>query len=358
MKRLLIIALGVLVLAGCSNASAEEKNTDDTLPVIEMKAVQVETLETREMIGNLTLPGQVEADEIQAVSAVVSGQINALHAEVGDMVEVGTLLVELDDEFVKLQKDQADIGNSLYNLSLETAKRSFERTKALYESGSTTQVNYDAAKDMLSKARLDYSRGTNSTSQINYQLKHMNVESPISGVVASKYQNVGASVAPGTPIYEIVNISEVIVEAGVTESDINRLSTGQVVFVNIPAIAGELEGVVDGIGPIPGNDGTYPVRVRIENSDGIVKPGMFAELKIETEMAKQVLSIPKIAVMHESGEDYVFVQIEGKAEKRVIQKGLAFGTYFEVVGGVEVGEEVVVSGQAYLDEGDALNVVK
>lgn len=120
MKRLLLIALGILVLAGCSNASAEGDAVTDTAPVIEKKAVQVEVLENREMIGNLVMPGQVEADQVVRVSSLVSGQIEILNVEVGDIVESGDLLVEIDDEFVKLQKAQADIGNSLYNLSLET----------------------------------------------------------------------------------------------------------------------------------------------------------------------------------------------------------------------------------------------
>jgi len=358
MKRLLLIALGVLVLAGCSNASAEGSTATEVDPVIETKAVQVETLQDREMIGNLVMPGQVEADEIQFVSSLVSGQIEALHAEVGDLVEAGELLVEIDDEFVRLQKAQADIGNSMYNLSLESAKRSYERTKTLFESGSSTQAQYDAATDMLAKAKLDYSSGRNNVSQINYQLNHMDIEAPISGVVSAKLQNVGGSVGPGTPVYEIVNISEVIVEAGVTESDINRIQNGQVVSVDLPAAGLLVEGIIEGVGPVPGDGGTYPIRVRIENEEGIIKPGMYAELKIETETAKLVLSVPKVAVMHESGDDYVYVESDGMAEKRVIQKGVAFDEYFEVLSGLQNDEQVIVLGQAYLDEGDVLEIIE
>lgn len=357
MKRLLIIALGVLVLAGCSSASAEEGTAEEAAPVIETKAVQVEALENREMIGNLVMPGRVEADEVQSVSALVSGQIDALHVEVGEYVEEGKLLVEIDDEFVRLQKSQADIGNSLYNLSLETAKRSYERVKSLYESGSTTQAEYDAATDMLAKAKLDHSMGSNNVSQIKYQLKHMEIKAPISGVVSAKFQNVGSSVGPGTPVYEIVNINEVIVEAGVTESDINRLENGQVVRVDLPAAGMMVDGTIEGIGPVQGQGGTYPIRVRIENEEGFIKPGMYAELKIETEMPKEVLAVPKIAVMHESGNDYVFIANGDTAEKRMIEKGVAFDMYFEVLAGLEKGDSVVISGQAYLDEGDVLEVV-
>ena len=357
MKRLLIIALGILVLAGCSNASAEEK-TEKEAPAVEKKAVEVVSIEDREMIGKLVMPGQVEADKVQSVSSLVSGQIEALHAEVGDYVEEGALLVEIDDEFTRLQKNQADIGSSLSSLSLESAKRSYERTKALYESGSTTQAQYDAASDMLAKAKLDYSMGSNNVSQFNYQLKHMDIKSPISGVVSMKMQNVGLAVNPGSPIYEIVDINNVIVEAGVTEGDINRLANEQVVSVDLPAANLVVEGTVEGVGPVQQQGGTYPVRVRIANEEGLIKPGMYAELSIETEKPKNVLAVPKIAVLHENGNDYVFVAEGQTAIKRKIEKGIAFGTYFEVLSGLEKGESIVVSGQAYLDDGDVLEIIE
>lgn len=357
MKKLLLIALGILVLAGCSNASAVE-STSEEAPVVETKAVIVETLEQREMIGSLVLPGKVEADEVQSVSALANGQIKVLHAQIGDYVEEGALLVELDDEFVKLQKSQADIGNSLSNLALTTARRSYERTKALYESGSATQAEFDGASDMLSKAKLDYSMGANNVSQIKYQLKHMTIEAPMSGVISAKFQNVGASVGAGSPVYEIVNINDVIIESGVTEGDINRLENGQIVQVDLPAINLMVEGVVEGVGPVQGQGGTYPIRVRIDNEEGLIKPGMYAELKIETEMPKNVLAVPKVAVMHESGQDYVYVSNGDLAERRNIEKGVAFDAYFEVLGGLKDGETVVVSGQAYLDEGDLLEAVE
>ena len=186
----------------------------------------------------------------------------------------------------------------------------------------------------------------------------MTIEAPMSGVVSAKFQNVGASVGAGSPVYEIVNINDVIIEAGVTEGDINRLEKGQIVSVDLPAISKEVKGTVEGVGPVQGQGGTYPIRVRIENEDGMIKPGMYAELKIETELPKNVLALPKVAVMHESGQDYVFISNGDIAERINIEKGLAFDTYFEVVSGLKIGDKVIVSGQAYLDEGDVLEAVE
>lgn len=358
MKKLLIIAVSLLALAGCSSAAAQEQSDQSADSAVVLKAVRVENMDMREMTGALTLPGKVAPDELSVVSSLVSGQVKTLSAEVGDIVEAGQTLAKIDDEFVRLQKEQAEIGNQLYDLSLQSARRGFERTKALYESGSTTKVEYDSAADMLTRAKLDYARGKNSVSQMAYQLEHMTIAAPIDGYVSEAYLNEGESVGPGTPMFEIVSIDQVVVEAGVTEKDVNRLKAGQVVRVDIPA-AGQLkEGVVVGVGPVPGQGGTYPVRVRIQNETGEVKPGMYAELKIETDTARPVLAVPKIAVMHESGEDYVFVSNGQTAQRRTIKKGIAFDSYFEVLSGLELNDRIVVSGQAYLSDGDQLDIIE
>ncbi len=357
MKRLLMILIGIVLLSGCANASAEE-GTPEKEVTIERKAVETALIDHQEMTGALTLPGKVEANSVSTVTALVSGQLEILNAEVGDFVEAGQVLAQIDDEFVRLQKNQASIGNSLYNLSLESAKRTYERTSAMYETGAITKADYDNVTDMLTKAKLDYAMGQNAMDQIDYQLKNMTIKAPFSGLVSAKYQVVGASVGPGTPVYEVVDIKGVIVEAGVTEKDINRLEKGQQVKVALASAMAEVEGCVEGVGPVPGEDGTYPVRVRIENEDGKIKPGMYAELVIETEAAVSVPAMPKIAVLHENGEDYVFI-VEGETVRKAqITKGVSFGDYFEVVDGLESGDQVVVSGQAYLSSGDYVDVVE
>lgn len=357
MKKIIIVIIGILLLSGCSNASAEEGNKQK-VEVIERTAVEVSALETRERVGEITLPGKVEANSTHKLASLVSGQLETLSAEVGDFVDEGDVLAVIDDEFVRLQKEQADIGNSLYNLSLTSAKRTYERTVALYESGAITQAEYDSVTDMLTKAKLDYAKGQNSTSQINYQLRNMEIKAPFAGVISAKYQIPGASVAPGTPVYEIVDIKGVIVEAGVTEKNINRLKSGQQVQVELAAVNLDIEGTVEGVGPVPGSDGTYPVRVRIENEEGQIKPGMYADLKIETESPVPVLALPKIAVLHENGEDYVFVADGAQARKVKVEKGIAFDTFFEVESGLERGDLVIVSGQAYLDDGNPIDIIE
>ena len=358
MKRLLLVATLVVALTGCSAQPSDNVPQDQVNKEKKVEAIAVEArpIEEKEIISDLTIPGQVKADKIQSVVAIVSGQINFMEAEVGDNVESGDTLVKLDDTLIKIKKRQAEINNELYQLSLNSAQRAFNRTDELYKSGNVTQSQIEEANDLLRKAELNYATGKVSTDELNYNMKHMTIKAPIDGIISNKYQQFGVSVGPGTPLYDIVDISVLTVESGVTEKDVNQLKTGQSVTVSLPTIGIEKTGVVKGISPISGSDQTYPVMVEIENSDLSIKPGMFAELKIVTDAPRKVVALPKIAVLHDADTDYVYTVTGDTATKQIIKLGTAFDDQFEVISGLKAGDQVITSGQAYLEEGDPITI--
>ncbi|GAU79163.1 efflux RND transporter periplasmic adaptor subunit [Fusibacter sp. 3D3] len=359
MKRLLLTATLVIALTGCSGTQSADPNAPlEVEKPIEAITVEAQTIEEREIVTDLSIPGQVKADKIQTVVAIVSGQINFMAAEVGDTVKSGDPLVKLDDTLLKIQKRQAVIGNDLYQLSLDSAQRTFDRTNELYKSGNATQSQIEEVTDYLTKAQLDYATGKVNTDQLNYQMAHMTIKAPMNGIISKKYEQMGVSVGPGTPLYDIVDINTLTVESGVTEKDINRLKSGQSVVINLPTVGIEKSGTVKGISPITGSDQTYPVMVEIENSDLSIKPGMFAELKIVTDAPRKVVSLPKIAVVHEDDTDYVYLVKGTIATKQAIQLGAAFDDQFEVISGLNAGDQVITLGQAYLEDGDTITISK
>lgn len=355
MKRLLLIATLVIALTGCSNAAPADATTpEETTKEVNTISVETQIIEEKEIITDLTIPGQVKADNVQSVVAIVSGQINFMNANVGDIVKEGDTLVTLDDTLLKIQKRQADIGNNLYQLSLDSAKRAFDRTESLYNAGNATKAQLEEVTDYLTKAQLDVANGKVNTDQLNYQLSHMTIKAPMNGIISNKYQQLGVSVGPGTPLYDVVDISVLTVESGVTEKDINKLKAGQSVLISLPTVGIEKQGTVKGISPVSGSDQTYPVLVEIDNADLSIKPGMFAELKIVTDAPKKVVSLPKIAVIHEDGTDYVFVITGTTATKKMVTLGAAYDDQFEVLSGLNAGDQVVTTGQAYLEDGDTV----
>ncbi len=360
MKKLLLTAAIAIMLTGCSGGATDPAvNTDHQSPPVD-PAISVETalVGENEITGDLKVPGQVKADEIQSVSAVVSGQIDYMTAEVGDDVKKGENLVKLDDTLVSLKKRQAEIGSKMYQLALDSAQRTYNRTQSLYESNSATEAQIEEATDYLTKAQLDIANQNVTMDELNYQLNHMTIKAPISGIISKKYQQIGVTVGPGTPLFDIVDISVLTVESGVTEKDVSRLEKGQVVSVSIPSLGMEVNGTVKAISPVSGEDQTYPVMVEIENVDLKIKPGMFAEMKIITDAPRKVISLPKVAILNEDGINYVYVVESAHAVKKEVTLGTAFDEHFEVLSGISVGDEIVISGQAYLEDGSSVDVVK
>lgn len=359
MKRFLIIAMALFILTGCSSSqeTAEKDATaEDVNAAAEAVAVTIHKLENKEITSDLVLPGQIEAEKIQTVSALVSGQITFIDVNVGDNVKKGDVLVKLDDSFTQIQKKQAEIGNNMYQLGLDSARRSYDRMEALYKSGNATQAQFEEVSDYLKKAQLDLANGKVNLEQIQYQLDNMTIKAPMNGIVSKKSQQLGNSVAPGTPLIEIMNLDILSVVSGVTEKDVNRLKPEQSVDIFIPAINTVKSGIVKRVSPSAGAEKIYNISIEIENGDLSVKPGMYADVRIITESPRSVLSVPKKAIIHENGSDYVFVIDNNIASKRLVVLGGSFDDYFEVTDGLETGLNVVISGQSYLKDGSLVNV--
>ncbi|MBF4692328.1 efflux RND transporter periplasmic adaptor subunit [Fusibacter ferrireducens] len=356
MKRFLLIATLMIALTGCSSQQSDTVSQEPVEKTVETITVETDIIGEAEIVSDLTVPGQVKADKIQSVVSIVSGQINFMEAEVGDRVKTGDTLVKLDDTLLQIKKRQAEIGNKLYKLSLDSAQRTFNRTDELYKSGNATQSQFEDVNDLLTKAQLDYANGKVNTDELNYNMNHMTVKAPMDGMISKKYQQLGVSVGPGTPLYDIVDITTLTVAFGVTEKDINRLKSGQSVSVNLPTLGIEKTGIIKGISPLSDSDQTYPVRVEIENDDLSIKPGMFAELKIVTDAPRKVIALPKVAVLHEEGIDYVYLVNGTTATKQTIKLGSPFEDQFEVLSGLKPGDQIVTSGQAYLEDGNTITI--
>ncbi len=356
MKKIIILVLALmLILSGCGNDATTEAPTEKSEPA---KSIKVTTVQKKQLTESVKLSGDIIANNSEIVSSMVSGKIMSIDVNIGDVVKKGDIIARLDTEFINLQAQQAKIDHDLSKINLATAKRNHARTKALYEEGAVTQADYEASSDMVAKARLACDSSKNRTAQMNYQLKYMTITAPIDGCISQILQQNGSSISTGMPICEIVNTEDVIVLTGVSETQVNYINTNQVVNIEVPALEKSFAGTVETISPVSDRNKTYPVRIKIDNKDGKLRAGMFAQLDINTTNSHDVLAIPKISVVSEQGEDYVFIVEENRAIRKTVQLGATFDKYFEVKGGISNGDTLVISGQNYLANDDLVEILK
>lgn len=195
--------------------------------------------------------------------------------------------------------------------------------------------------------------------QARSALDDVTVTAPVSGTISMSQVDEGATVGQSA-VMTIVSMDSVQLTVSVTDREINSVQAGDTAYVTVTALSDEpLEGTVTSVAQAADQTMLYPVEVTLSNADGQLKPGMFATVQLVVERHEQALTVPIGAVMERNGENYVFVVGEdGLAHKTVVEIGMADESRREILSGLTAGDQVIVTGQSYLADGDEVEVVK
>ena len=176
--------------------------------------------------------------------------------------------------------------------------------------------------------------------------------SPISGTVVERNATVGATVGSDANVFKIVDISSVWIDANVFEKDLSRVKLGQQVNVSVTAFPNSVfTGKVILVSTVVDPE-TRSVKVRTEvaNRDARLKPDMFANVEIITDVNRTAISIPQSALLNDGGQSVVFVAAGGGFEKRAVAPGIQSDDRVEVISGLKAGDKVVIKGNYLLLE--------
>ncbi|MBR2742823.1 MAG: efflux RND transporter periplasmic adaptor subunit [Clostridia bacterium] len=374
--------------------------------------VSTVTVEEGTLDSYVTLSGTIAPKSEIYVVPRVSGKVTAVYVELGQWVNKGQTLFSIDKTDVQAQLSSASaalesaraayertVGGTAEQtiaqlnaavetsrISYEQAQNALERTEALYQAGGATQQAYEQAKSACDLANQQYqlaqtnydltvnkilgeneksARAALTQAQAAYQTAQnayndTEVKAEVSGYIGMSTVAVGGMVSQASPPMSIVDISEVYAEVGLPETVINSIDGTQTVTVEVASMPGEVfTGTIAGISPqTSAGTQTYLAKIAIPNESGELKGGMFASVKFRTDSAKGVLYLPVSAVKDSMSETYVYVVGDDKrAHKQTVTEGLANDEYVEITSGLKVGDEVVVRGQDFLEDGTLVEVV-
>ncbi len=315
--------------------------------------------------------GQLEADSTVEVGAEVSGRIEAVLVDFNDRVKKGQVLARFDRASLAAQVAQTEAALAAAKASLEQARvdlvssrRAYERSKDLRASGYEAEVAYEnaltarelsSARVRAAEAEVASRRATNAVARTN--LSHVEVKSPIDGVVITRQVDPGQTVVSSfqTAVLFVVaaDLSRMTVIAAVDEADAPLVERGQAVTFQVNAFPErEFDGVVTRVRSAPEvvqEVVTYGTEIAVENADLVLKPGMTASVKISTASQSDVLRVPSNALRFENPEakdvagDGIWV-LEGGVLRRVaVQPGISDGELTAVTGdALAPGARVVV----------------
>jgi membrane fusion protein (multidrug efflux system) len=176
-----------------------------------------------------------------------------------------------------------------------------------------------------------------------------NTVTPVGGVIESA----------DSSLFVVEDLDSLMLRINVPERELPKLSVGQPAELGFDAVPGRaFEGRIALISPyIDAQTATFPVRIRVADTGGLLRPGMFARVAIVYERKPDALQIPRTALLDGDGPPKVFVVKDGKAAERAVTLGLSNGAMIEVVEGLQDGEQVVVVGQGAVKPGAAVRIV-
>ena len=330
-----LLLAAALTLSACGSGSDESASSEqESLP-----KVKVQTVVSQPVAQIATYSATVESDVVNNLSPNSNLRIEKIYVDVGDVVRKGQVLVQLDASDLQQLKLQVD------NQQVE-----FNRMASLYEVGGASKSEYDDAKMQLDVLATQYKQ----------KLQNTQLTSPITGVVTARNYDDG-DMYGSLPVLTIEQTNPVKLIVNVSEAYYKYVKKGMEVPLTLDAYEGEtFSSTVTIVYPaIDANTHTFPVELTINNSDQKVRPGMFARATINFGEIERVL-VPDEAIVKQigAGDRYVYSYKDGKVSYDKIELGRHLETFYEVVGGVESGTQVVVAGQSNLRDGIAVQVVK
>lgn len=339
MKKITIITLALLAIAGC----AQKKTGNDTQHQTAAETVQnvkvyAAAKEAVMLDGNYSTT--VQANAVNNIAPQSGGRIQKINVEVGDFVNAGQILAEMD----RVQLDQAE-------LRLSNAEVELKRLKQLYEEGGVAQSDYEAME-------LNYKV---SKSAYDNLLENTILRSPISGVVTARNYDRGDMYGMASPIFTVQQIVPVKMLVGVSESDYTRIGKGDKVTLTVDALPGRnYNGTIRRIYPtIDAATHTFNVEVSVPNTSRELRPGMYAKVNLTFGQNYSIV-VPDVAVvkLQGSGQRNVFVVENGEAVEKPVTLGKHFDGKYEILSGISEGELVVVKGQSTLRSGAKVAVIE
>lgn len=359
-------------LPGASALAPTEGRSAEAVPV------RAERPQVGDVAEHIEANAELEALGWADVPARVAGQVVEVAAEVNDRVQAGQVLARLaPEEFALRVEDarhalaQAQGRARQAEVAEEEARADSARTERQRELLPADAVERSRFAALRASAALDVARAEAARSQVALDLSERDLDlcairAPIAGVVARREVRTGAQLVPHTVAFRVVDTARLVARLRVPQRDVARVQPGQVARVYTEAtgetpVEGRLEVVSPVVDPATG---TLELTVRVPDTGGRLRPGMFGRVRLVTQVHTGALLVPKEAVVLEGARTVVYAVREGKAVAVPIRTGLSDERRVEVLPLAEQGPElgpsdlVVVVGQSNLRPGGAVRVIE
>ena len=282
-----------------------------------------------------------------------SGQLKKLHVVVGDEVKKGAVLATLDDNGLSQQLNQLKVQEAL-------AKTTFERQEKLWAQNIGSELQFLQAKTQ-------YEAQKSLTQQLSQQLEKTQIIAPFDGTIDAVLAEAGTVVSAGvSPVFRLVNLSNMYLKADVPESYLSEVVAGKKVMVDFPVLGLKVASKVRSVGRYinPGNR-TFSIEVDLPKQTSQIKPNLTAQIQINDYTSEQALLVPQSVISENAaGQQYVYTTFydqereQSTALKRIVVTGKTEGDFVEILEGIQAGDTVISEGARSVKDGQAISILK
>jgi RND family efflux transporter MFP subunit len=319
------VAVAALLAGGARWASQRQASPTPTAPVaaapsIELAASDVFTAKTQNLSLGIAVSGALKATQSAIVKARVAGELQELNVREGDRVQAGQVIARIEpSEYqarVRQTQQQADAAKA----QVDIAQRQFDNNQALVNQGFISQTALLTSQASLNGAKATHAAALAALDLTNKSLADATLRSPLSGVVAQRLAQPGERVAIEARLVEVINLSQLEIEAALTAEDASRVQVGMTAQLKVEGLAEPVTAKVLRINPSAQmGSRSILVYLGVKGREGL-RQGQFAQGSLGTQ-SLQVLAVPVSSVRTDKPQPYVQVVQDGLVRHITVRTG-------------------------------------
>ncbi|WP_343583138.1 efflux RND transporter periplasmic adaptor subunit [Herbaspirillum sp.] len=359
---LLMAALALLKKRGAPAAPQATASAAAIPTAMEFLPGDLYTVQAGELRRVLPLSGALRALNQASVKARVAGEVQQVLVREGEAVKAGQVLARIDTADYQAKVEQARGSLVAAQGQLEIATQTRNNNQMLLDKGFISRNAFDTASSQFDIARANVDSARGALEVARKALADTVVRSPIAGMISARNVQPGEKVAVDGKLLDVVDLSQMELEAPVPTNDILKVQTGQEVLVSVEGLPQKVAGRVVRINPATQSGSrSIMVYVRVDNPKGLLRAGMFADAGLTLEKKDDVLSVPGTAIQVEDGNAYVYTIDNGVLARRPVVTGLqgrnADGGAVEIASGLAAGAQVVKANLGILRAGTPVRIL-
>ncbi|PIR16446.1 MAG: hypothetical protein COV46_08375 [Deltaproteobacteria bacterium CG11_big_fil_rev_8_21_14_0_20_49_13] len=337
----------LLLLSSCERCS----------PGSSTASVIVERVKIQESSPEVTVPGILIPRDNVEVKMSRTARLADVFANKGDLIKEGAVLARLSEEDVNLKLNRLRAAKKEAETAVEKNQYLMKNRDRMLEEGKIDKTQYDGMAIEAASAESTFGRINADLDDAEYNAAHLQVTSPISGVITEKYASPMQTASEDQVLFVVVNIDPILVSFPLTADESTGISLGMPINVKVEDVERAYKGRISYTAPMVNQPGmTFDVWASIPNPEGVLKTGMSATAQFTSTNIHKVIVVPRSALISRDRDRFIFTVSNGIAHKTKVSVRNMTANIAEISKGLAENDLIVVKGVQNLQDGSPVEM--